>query len=84
MKKNQEIRQSIKEAGLKLWQIGEELGLNDGNFSRLMRKELSELQIEFHGFKNEMIEQLFDIQERTNEVMNKFCSKLEKFTSNQT
>ena len=40
--KNQHIRNEVKAAGLKLWQIAEGLGINDGNFSRLLRKELSE------------------------------------------
>lgn len=37
---NQDIRQAAKEAGLKLWQIADRLNLNDGNFSRRLRKEL--------------------------------------------
>ena len=28
-------------AGVKLWQIAEGLGVNDGNFSRRLRRELS-------------------------------------------
>ena len=40
--KNQDIRQEVKDAGLKLWQIAEGLGMYDGNFSRMLRKELSE------------------------------------------
>lgn len=39
--KNQDIRNEVKAAGLKLWQIAESLGINDGNFSRLLRRELS-------------------------------------------
>ena len=39
--KNQDIRNEITKAGLKLWQIAEKLGINDGNFSRMLRKELS-------------------------------------------
>ena len=38
---NQEIRAQILNNGLKLWQVGLALGLNDGNFSRLLRKELT-------------------------------------------
>ena len=38
--KNLEIRQAIKDANLKYWQIASEYGLSDGNFSRLLRKEL--------------------------------------------
>lgn len=37
---NKEIRQAIKEAGLTYWQVAEVYGINDGNFSRLLRKEL--------------------------------------------
>lgn len=40
--KNQDIRNEVKSAGLKLWQIAERLGINDGNFSRLLRRELSD------------------------------------------
>ncbi len=40
--KNQDIRNEIKVAGLKLWQIAEGLGINDGNLSRLLRRELSD------------------------------------------
>lgn len=38
--KNQDIRQEITGAGLRYWQIAEELGINDGNFSRKLRREL--------------------------------------------
>lgn len=40
--KNQDIRNEVKAAGLKLWQIAEELGMYDWAFSRLLRHELSE------------------------------------------
>ena len=39
---NAEIREEIKTSGLYYWEVAEEYGLNDGNFSRLLRKELSE------------------------------------------
>lgn len=39
--KNQEIRNSILTNNLKFWQIAEKLNINDGNFSRLLRKELT-------------------------------------------
>ena len=38
---NQDIRQEAKTAGVKLWQIADKLGLNDGNFSRKLRHELT-------------------------------------------
>lgn len=37
-----EIRQLAKENGVFLWQIAEKLGINDGNFSRKLRKPLSD------------------------------------------
>ena len=39
---NQEIREKVRENGLFLWQVAEEYGVNDGNFSRKLRKELPE------------------------------------------
>ncbi len=39
---NKEIREAAKQAGVCLWQIAERLGMNDGNFSRKLRRELSE------------------------------------------
>lgn len=40
--KNQDIRNEVKAAGLKLWQIAEELGIYDWALSRLFRHELSD------------------------------------------
>ena len=40
--KNQRVRQAAREAGVKLWQVAERLGLNDGKFSRKLRRELPE------------------------------------------
>ena len=39
---NKEIREAAKQAGGCLWQIAERLGMNDGNFSRKLRRELSD------------------------------------------
>lgn len=39
---NKGIRTAAKQAGVKLWQIAERLGINDGNFSRKLRRELPE------------------------------------------
>lgn len=39
---NLEIRTAIKKAGVRYWQVAEKLGINDGNFSRKLRKELSD------------------------------------------
>ena len=38
--KNRAIRDAAKEYGVKLWEIAEELGINDGNLSRKLRHEL--------------------------------------------
>lgn len=40
--KNKEIREAARNAGVCLWQIAERLGMNDGNFSRKLRKELTQ------------------------------------------
>lgn len=37
---NADIRQAAKAAGVRLYQIAAEIGLNDGNFSRRLRREL--------------------------------------------
>ena len=42
MKTNQDIREYAKSKGVKLWEIADKIGINDGNFSRRLRKELSE------------------------------------------
>ena len=41
---NNEVRTYAKEKGVYLWQIAEVLHINDGNFSRKLRKELPEAQ----------------------------------------
>ena len=41
---NQDIKNYAKSKGVRLWQIAEVLHINDGNFSRKLRKELSEAQ----------------------------------------
>ena len=38
---NKDIRKEINDAGLFYYQIAEQLGMNDGNFSRLLRRELT-------------------------------------------
>lgn len=37
-----EIKQLAKKAGVYMWQIAEKLGINDSNFSRKLRRPLSE------------------------------------------
>lgn len=43
---NQDIKKAVKEANLFLYQIASKLNINDGNFSRALRKELSDLKKE--------------------------------------
>ena len=37
---NIDVRKAIENAGLKYWQIADRLGVYDGNFSRMLRREL--------------------------------------------
>lgn len=37
---NELIRTTALQKGVKLWEIAERIGLNDGNFSRKLRREL--------------------------------------------
>lgn len=37
---NSEIRAEAKRLGVRLWEIAEQIGMNDGNFSRKLRREL--------------------------------------------
>ena len=39
---NTTIREGIRAAGLKYWQVAERYGITDGNFSRKLRRELPE------------------------------------------
>lgn len=41
-KANQDIRKRIESNGIYYWQVAEGLNMTDGNFSRLLRKELPE------------------------------------------
>lgn len=38
--KNKDVREAAMRAGVFLWQIAAEYGVNDSNFSRKLRKEL--------------------------------------------
>ena len=42
--RNQDIRQAAADAGVKLWQIAEKMGVSCGWFSVLLRKELNDEQ----------------------------------------
>lgn len=41
-----EVKQLILDNGLKCWQVAERWGLNDGNFSRRLRKPFNEQEYE--------------------------------------
>jgi len=43
---NKDIREYAAKRGVRLWQIAAQLGINDGNFSRKLRKELSQQERE--------------------------------------
>lgn len=38
---NEDIRERLKVNNIKYWQVASEYGITDGNFSRKLRKELS-------------------------------------------
>lgn len=40
-----EVRQLVLDSGLKLWQVAEQWGVNDGNFSRRLRKPFDETEV---------------------------------------
>ena len=40
-----EIKSMILSSGLKLWQVAQALGLNDGNFSRRLRKPFNDSEV---------------------------------------
>ena len=44
--KNRKVREAAAAHGVKLWQIADRLGMNDGNFSRMLRKDLPEQEQE--------------------------------------
>lgn len=39
---NDELKRYAKEKGVRFWEIADKIGINDGNFSRLLRKEFSD------------------------------------------
>ena len=39
---NSDLRNYAASKGVKLWEIAEKLGINDGNLSRKLRRELSD------------------------------------------
>ena len=60
MKANQEIRAAAKEKGVKMWEIADVYGVNDGNFSRKLRYELPEIE------KTKILAIIDEIAERRN------------------
>lgn len=40
-----EIKNLIRSSGIKLWQVAAALGMNDGNFSRRLRKPFNEAEV---------------------------------------
>ena len=43
---NHEIKEAIRKADLKQWEVAEKYGLHEGNFSRLLRRELTRTEKE--------------------------------------
>ena len=41
-----EIKEMIKSSGLNLWQVAEVYGMNDGNFSRRLRKPFNAEEVQ--------------------------------------
>ena len=41
-----EIKSIIKASGLRLWQVAQALGINDGNCSRRLRRAFNEAEVE--------------------------------------
>ncbi len=58
---NQEIRTAAKENGVRLWEVADALGINDGNLSRKLRHELSAEE------QKQIISIIADIAERRKE-----------------
>lgn len=42
--RNEDLRKDVADAGLKLWEIADKIGISDCNFSRKLRKELSDVE----------------------------------------
>jgi hypothetical protein len=42
---NKEIQITARDAGVRLWQVAERIGMNDGNFSRKLRRELPDQSV---------------------------------------
>ena len=57
---NVDIREKAEKSNVKLWQIADYLGKTDGNFSRMLRKELKEAE------KQKIFEIIEELAKRNN------------------
>lgn len=55
--KNKEVREAIRNSGLKFWEVAEILGVGDATFSRKLRKEMSTTE------KNKILNILGDLDD---------------------
>ena len=63
MKKiNNDVRKYAQDSGVYLYEIGNRLGMNDGNFSRLLRFKLSQQK------KDEILKIINDLMEERKNV----------------
>lgn len=60
--KNIDVRAAIKSSGLHQWRVAERYGISEGNFSRLLRKELPE------SVKRELLNIIGELMEVEKEV----------------
>lgn len=60
---NAEVRNTAKECGVFLWQVAAAIGINDGNFSRKLRRELPEQE------KREILRTIHDLAAEKTEVV---------------
>ena len=45
MQSNEKLKKLIKSKKIKLWQVADKIGMNDSNFSRMLRYELTKEQL---------------------------------------
>ena len=63
MRANAEIREKAKRAGVCLWEVAAACSVNDGNFSRKLRKELPQEE------KQRILEAIDRLAQEKQEVM---------------
>lgn len=61
MNANKDVREAAAAAGVRLWMIADRLGVTDGNFSRRLRRELSE------GEKDEIFTIIRELREEVSD-----------------